>query len=134
MRDIPGLDTQLLEQAIAVNDPVRVERFYRSVFNRVHRRLLFSDVDLQDLARRAEERWGDRIHDAADPRRLRFRAIALLGIEVKLESTDYESAVIQLDSQDGGRYHFDRLKAKREEFEAEVSRRTTGPAYGVTYR
>lgn len=124
----------LLVQAVAVNDVVRVERFYRSVFNRVFRRLLFSDVQLEDLARRAEERWGPRIHESVDPRRLRFKAIALLAIGEKQESTEYESAVIQLESQDGGRGHFDRLEAKRKEYEADVTRRTTGHAYGVTIR
>ena len=124
----------LLEQAVTTNDPVRVERFYRSVFNRVHRRLLFSDVELEDLARRAEERWGTRIHESADPRRLRFKAIALLAIQAKTESTDYETAVIQLEAQDGGRGHYERLDKRRAEYEAEVTQRVTGHSYGMTLR
>ena len=124
----------LVVAAVSTNDPARVERYYRSVFNRVFRRLLFSDVEVEDLARRAEERWGQRIHDSVDPRRLRFKAIALLAIEAKLESTDYESAVIQLEAQDGGRGHFERLEAKRREYEAEVTHNARGPMYGVTSR
>ena len=124
----------LLEQAVATNDPVRVERYYRSVFNRVFQRLLFSDVEIEDLARRAEERWGTRIHESVDPRRQRFRAVALLAIQAKLESTDYETAVIQLEAQDGGRGHMERLEARRREYEAEVTHRVTGHSYGVTVR
>lgn len=126
--------TPLLEQAVSTNDPVRVERYYRSVFNRVHRRLLFSDVDLEDLARRAEETWGTRIHASVDPRRLRLKAIGLLALRAKLESTDYETAVIQLENQDGGRGHFDRLEARRREYEADLSFNASGPIYGITTR
>lgn len=124
----------LVVQAVATNDPVRVERFYRSVFNRVFGRLLFSDVELEDMARRAEERWGERIHNSADPRRTRFAAIGYLAIEAKLESTDYETAVLQLESQDGGRSHYERLQAKRQKYEAEVTYKTTGPGFGALYR
>lgn len=124
----------VLEQAVLANDPVRVERYARSVFNRVFSRLLFSDVDLEDLARRAEEQWGVRIHDSGDPRRMRFKAISLLAISAKLESTEYESAVIQLEAQDGGRAHMERLERKRAEYEAAVTRRATGPVLGSLTR
>ena len=124
----------LLKQAVAVNDVVTVEPYARSVFNRVFSTLFFSDVEVEDLARRAEERWGQRIADSTDPRRLRFKAIGLLSIEAKLQSTDYEAAVTQLGSQDGGRGHFDRLVAKKKEYEADVTHRASGPAYGTTTR
>lgn len=124
----------LLKQAVAVNDVVTVEPYARSVFNRVFQRLLFSDVQLEDFARRAEERWGARIHDSLDPRRLRFKAIALLAIQEKQESSEYESAVIQLEAQDGGTAHWARLEARRKEYESDVSRSSTGPSYGVTTR
>jgi hypothetical protein len=124
----------LLKQAVAVNDVVTVEPFYRSVFNRVFGRLFFSDVELEDLARRAEERWGQRIHEANDPRRMRFRAIGLLAVTEKLDSTEYEASVIQLENQDGGRGHFDRLEKRRAEWESEVARKTTGHSNGVLTR
>lgn len=124
----------LVAAAVAVNDAVRVERYYRSVFNRVFHRLLFSDVEVEDLARRAEERWGDRIHEAGDVRRMRFKAIGALAIAAKLESTDYEAAVIQLEAQDGGRGHFERLAAKQKEYENDVAAKVTGPGYGITIR
>lgn len=124
----------LLEQAALANDLVRVERYYRSVFNRVFGRLMFSDVDLEDFARRAEEQWGARIHDAGDPRRMRSKAIGLLALTAKLESTEYESAVIQLEAQDGGRAHMERLEKRRAEYESAVTRRATGPVLGTIYR
>lgn len=124
----------LLKQTVAVNDTVTAEPFARSVFNRVFSRLFFSDVEVEDLARRAEERWGQRIANSNDPRRLRFKAVGLLSIEAKLESTDYEAAVIQLGNQDGGRGHYDRLLAKKKEHEADVTHLATGPAYGVSIR
>lgn len=124
----------LLVATVTTNDAARVERYYRSVYNRVFLRLLFSDVEIEDLARRAEERWGARIHDSADPRRMRFKAIAALAIKAKLESTDYESAVIQLEAQDGGRSHFERLAARQREYENDVAQKTTGLAYGITVR
>lgn len=124
----------LIVATVSTNDSARVERYYRSVFNRAFRRLLFSDVEVEDLARRAEERWGERIHEATDVRRMRFKAIAALAIAAKLESTDYEAAVIQLEAQDGGRGHFDRLAAKQREYENDVAAKVTGPGYGVTIR
>lgn len=124
----------LLKQAVAVNDVVTVEPYARSVFNRVFQRTLFSDVQLEDFARRAEERWGARIHDSLDPRRLRFKAIAMLAIQEKQESSEYEAAVIQLDSQDGGTGHWARLEARRKEYESDVTHNSMGPAYGVTTR
>ncbi len=124
----------VLEQAVLANDVVRVERYARSVFNRVFGRLLFSDVEIEDFARRAEEQWGPRIHDAGDPRRMRFKAIGLLAISAKLESTEYESAVIQLESQDGGRSHMERLEKRRAEYEASVTRKATGPVQGSLTR
>lgn len=124
----------LVVAAVAVNDPARVEPYYRSVFNRVFHRLLFSDVEVEDFARRAEERWGARIHEATDPRRMRYRAIGALAIAAKLESTDYESAVIQLESQDGGRGHMERLAKKQLEYENDVAQKTTGHSYGITTR
>jgi len=126
--------TPLVELVIDTNDPVRVERYYRSVFNRVFHRLLFSDVEVEDFARRAEERWGARIHESTDPRRMRYRAIGALAIAAKLESTDYESAVIQLESQDGGRGHLERLARKQLEYENDVAQKTTGHSYGITTR
>lgn len=123
----------LLEQAVLVNDAVRAEKFYRSVFNRVFRRLLFSNVDLEDFAKRAEEQWGARIHDVGDPRRMLFRAIGYIALSAKLESTDYEAAVIQMESPDGGRSHRERLEKRRSEYETWLMSKSTGPRFVEVY-
>lgn len=126
--------TPILQRAVAADDAITVEPEYRSVYNRVFGRLMFSDVTLQDLARRAEERWGTRISEARDPRRCRLAAIGLLAIDEKLVSTDYEAAVLRLQAADSGRGHYERLESARKRLEAEVSTKTTGPAQGSLKR
>lgn len=126
--------TPLLQRAVSSDDLVTVDAETRSVFNRVFGRLMFSDVTIQDMARRAEERWGVRISDSPDPRRCRFAAIALLAIEEKLISTDYEAAVLRLQAADSGRGHFDRLESLRKRYESEVAFKSSGPAQGSLSR
>jgi hypothetical protein len=126
--------TPLLQRAVVADDLITVESETRSVFNRVFGRLMFSDVTIQDLARRAEERWGGRISDSPDPRRCRFAAIALLAIDEKLISTDYEAAVLRLQAADSGRGHFDRLESLRKRYESEIGFKSTGPAQGSLTR
>lgn len=126
--------TPLLQRAVLAEDLITVDSETRSVFNRVFGKLMFSDVTIQDMARRAEERWGARISDAADPRRCRFAAIALLAIDEKLISTDYEAAVLRLQAADSGRGHFDRLESLRKRYESEIGFKSTGPAQGTLTR
>lgn len=124
----------LLVQAVAVNDVVKVEKIYRSYFNRVYKRLMFSDVDMEELSRRAEETWGARIHDSRDPRRLRFEAISALALKQQETDAEFYAAVIQYEAQDGGSGFYQRLTALRREYEADLSFNASGPVYGVASR
>lgn len=124
----------LLKQAVAVNDVVTVETVALSHLNRAFGYQLFSDIAIEDLARRAEERWGTRIQDSGDPRRLRFKAIASLAIDAMLVSADWGNAVAQAGYQDGGTAFRAEWKAKQEKYESDVTHNSMGPAYGITTR
>jgi hypothetical protein len=126
-----------LPRAVTTNDPARVEPDREGpvarVFGERENRPMFSAVDIQALAMRAEERWGQVIRTSLDPRRFRFMAIAYFAIVAQQRSAKYEQAVSQMDAQDGGRGHYDRLESMRVKYETALSRQATGPRFIEVY-
>ena len=125
----------LLEQAILTDDSVTVEPYYRSVFNKVFTRLMFSDVDLQDLALQAQSRWAKRIAAADDPTRVFYRSIKLLALrQMLLFGSEFRQALSIGDPTQQGRVEIESMEREAARLEGEVSHDRVGPRFVEVYR
>lgn len=125
----------VLAQAVVTNDSVTVEPFYRSVFNKVFQRELFSDVALQDLALQARQRYDKTISVADDPSRKFYRAIKLLALrEMLLPGSEFRQALQIADPSQQGRVEIESLERALSSLEREVSHDVKGPRFCEVYR
>lgn len=131
------LDRPLI-YAVAQNDPVSLLREEIGMVARVFKRRQFSDVDLENFARRAEERWGVAIHGARDKRSALYSAVAVLAIDAKIASPVHYSAVIGHEAQDGGQSFLAGLEKARARYLGNLGLDTDekhrGPIYGIATR
>lgn len=135
--------TSRLPFGVLANDKVYVQPDRLGAFARVfgghENRPQFSDVQIEDFAKRATGMWAAEIHKSSSPRPALFAAISILAIDAKLASTEHALAVEQMGFQDGGtafRAQLEKRKGvhlKALGLDAD-SQAPTGPTYGVTTR
>jgi len=125
----------VLTQAVVTNDYVTVEAFYRSVFNKVFQRVHFSDVNLQDIALQARQRYDARISAADDPTRMLYRAIKLIALrQMLLPGAEFRQALQIADPNQQGRIEVESLERELKKLEGEVSHDVRGPRFVEVYR
>ncbi len=125
----------LLAQAATANDAVQVEPVLRSTFNKQLGREYFSDVDIEDLAHHAMERYGPRIQMAPDQKRALYRSIKLLALQAMLlPGSEYRQALAAADQTQQGRTEIASMEAEIRTLESEVAYVRKGPGFAEVFR
>jgi hypothetical protein len=123
----------LVARALSGGELVSAEPYARSVYNKVNFRqgarggLLFSDIDLQDFAIEASERWAARIASAPDRQQL-YRGVTLLAVrQMTAPGSEFFLACQVADPTGQGRSEMDRLDKLKAELEKELTFSRKGP-------
>ena len=119
-----------LLSAVPGSTAVQAEPYYQSLFNKArageNTSQFFTDDDVQELADRAESRWGQWIFSSSDPTEFLFRAIRLLANEAKMDSSDYHAAVRAM-SRERFDVELDKIERRVNEDRKAVESQTYGP-------